>query len=98
MIEIITPEQARKLTTTPQADLTILDVRTPEEFAQGHLQKAHNLDFYEEDFPDKIEQLAPSKTYVVYCHTGGRAFKTAELMDQLGFRKVLVVKGALFED
>ena len=50
MIEIITLEQARKLTTTPQADLTILDVRTPEEFAQGHLQKAHNLDFYEEDF------------------------------------------------
>ena len=94
MIETITPAQAREMA---NSNLIILDVRTPEEFNAGHLAKALNLNFYEEDFADKIERLPASKTYMVYCHTGGRAAKTAELMEQVGFRKVLVVKGKLFE-
>ena len=94
MIEIITPEKARELAKT---EVIILDVRTPEEFNTGHFQKALNLNFHDEDFPDQIERLPPSKTYLVHCHLGGRAAKTAELMEQLGFRKVLVVKGKLFE-
>ena len=96
MITFLTPEEARKFL-TENTNIIILDVRTPQEFDEEHLDKATNLNFYDEDFAEKIRQLSHEKVYLIHCHSGVRAAKTAKLMQELGFEKVWVVEGLLLE-
>ena len=55
------------------AGAKILDVRTPEEFATGHLRGATNVDLAASDFGERIAALDETATYVVYCASGNRA-------------------------
>jgi rhodanese-related sulfurtransferase len=77
-------------------DFIVLDVRTPEEFAQGHLPEKTpmNLDFYAPDFRERLAQLDREKTYLVYCRTGHRSGETVNFMKELGFRRVYDLQGA----
>lgn len=63
----------------------VIDVRTPEEYAQGHLVGAVNIDVEASDFSQKVSQLDKSVTYVVYCHSGRRAGIAIDEMQKLGF-------------
>lgn len=74
-----------------QPNLAVLDVRTPQEFDQGHLKNAENLDFYQ-NFAAKIGGLDKQKQYLVYCAVGGRSAKAAEQMRAQGL-KVYDLKG-----
>lgn len=78
-------------------DLIILDVRTPEEFAQGHLPEKTptNLNFYAPDFREQLARLDRGKTYLVYCRTGHRSGETVQIMKELGFRRVYDLQGGL---
>ena len=76
-----------------QSDHVILDVRTPKEFAAGHLQGAINIDFYAPDFETKIKGLATNKSYLVHCAVGGRSAKAAQQMSQWNFGSVYNLKG-----
>jgi phage shock protein E len=58
----------------------VIDVRTPEEFAQGHLEGAINIDLMVLDFPEKIAQLDPNRTYYLYCRSGNRSGQAARLL------------------
>ena len=69
-------------------DVVLLDVRTPEEYADGHLQKAVNIDYLMVDFPEQVKKLDPNKPYLVYCAVGGRSSKAATVMSKTGFREV----------
>lgn len=69
-------------------DLTVIDVRTPEEFAAGHLAGAELVDIYEPAFTDEIDGLDRDGSYVVYCRTGNRSGQAAEFMEELGFSEV----------
>ena len=71
----------------------IVDVRTPLEFSQGHLQGAINVDVEDPNFIANIESLAKSGNYVVYCHTGRRAGIAIDEMKQDGFTGDLVNAG-----
>jgi phage shock protein E len=71
-----------------QPTTIILDVRTPQEFAAGHLKKARLIDFNAPDFAQKISQLDPTKTYLVYCAVGGRSHLATKLMAQKGFKQI----------
>lgn len=66
----------------------LLDVRTPAEFKAGHLKNASNIDFYHEEFTDKIDLLDKRKKYLVYCRSGNRSRQTMFLMRDLGFEEV----------
>ena len=68
-------------------DIVLLDVRTPEEFAQGHLQGAINIDVQAEDFAQDIVQLDPNKTYYIYCRSGARAQVAKDAMDVANMKK-----------
>jgi rhodanese-related sulfurtransferase len=70
------------------ADFVILDVRTPEEFAEGHIAGAVNLDVQERDFEKKLRALDRKKSYLVYCRTGNRSRKATVAMEGLGFRSI----------
>jgi phage shock protein E len=70
------------------ADAVIIDVRTPEEFAQGHLDGAINLDVESGAFESGLADLDPSATYAVYCRSGRRSAMAADVMAQNGFTDV----------
>ncbi len=76
-------------------DLVVLDVRTPEEFAEGHLADATLIDIYEADFADRIAELDPDVPYVVYCRSGNRSGQAVELMGELGFTDVTDIDGGI---
>lgn len=67
---------------------TILDVRTQEEFREGHIEGALNLDFYSASFKDDLDKLDKENTYFVYCRSGNRSGQAMKIMESLGFRKV----------
>lgn len=66
----------------------VLDVRTPDEYQQGHIPHATLINFYDEDFKAELDKLDKDKTYLVYCNAGGRASKTSKIMKEKGFKNV----------
>ncbi len=70
------------------ADFIILDVRTPQEFNNGHIEKAILLDFYSKTYTDGLKRLDKSKTYLIYCRSGNRSGKTLDLIKNMGFSQV----------
>lgn len=79
----------------PPDDLVILDVRTPEEFAEGHLDGAIMVDFYDDDFADQLAELDPDVPYLLYCRSGNRSGQTLAMMEDLGFTDVADVDGGI---
>lgn len=71
-----------------EAGATLVDVRTPEEFAAGHLPGAVNIPV--DDLSLRLEELgAPEKPVVVYCRSGGRGARAEKLLKERGFQQVL---------
>ena len=75
----------------------ILDVRTPGEVAEGHLEGALFVDFLADDFRDKIVELDKSADYIVHCRSGNRSGQAVAIMADLGFTGELVNGGTLDE-
>jgi len=67
----------------------VLDVRTPEEFAKGHIPGAINVDFNAPDFQKKVAELDKSKTYLVHCAAGVRSAKACTVMDKIAFPNIV---------
>jgi phage shock protein E len=67
-------------TTARQAGAVAIDVRTPEEYAAGHIEGAELIDVQAADFSRRIGGLDPDVTYVVYCRSGNRSAAAAEAM------------------
>ena len=97
IIEDITPQEAFALIQDNQnnPDFVILDVRTPEEFAEEHIEKAVNLDYYSETFPEVLNLLDKNKTYLVYCKVGGRSGNALDIMAELNFREAYNIGGII---
>jgi rhodanese-related sulfurtransferase len=90
---LVTPQQAAELAVDPA--VTVIDVRTPEEFAAGHLAGATMVDFYAADFADQIGALDRSQPYLVYCRSGNRSGQATALMAELGFEHVADLDGGV---
>lgn len=73
----------------------ILDVRTPAEIAEGHLDGALFVDFLADDFKDKVVLLDKAADYVVHCRSGNRSGQAVLIMADLGFTGALVNGGSL---
>lgn len=84
--DVESPQAASILKRFPK--LIILDIRTPREFAEGHLKGAKNIDFFEEDFAAKVDKLDRKKGYLVHCASGGRSGKSMKLFKEKGFTTV----------
>ena len=67
-----------------QSDAIIIDVRTPEEFAAGHLEGAVLIDIKDASFDSKIAALDPDAAYIVYCRSGNRSAQAVERMRGAG--------------
>ncbi len=94
-LRVVDAQTAADIIANPPADLVILDVRTPEEFAEGHIEGAVMLDFYRDDFADELAKLDPGVPYVLYCRSGNRSGQTRSMMEGLGFADVADVDGGI---
>ena len=84
VIETISPAAAADLIAAAPPGLVVLDVRTPDEFAAGHLAGAVDLDFYAATFGDDLAALDTGVPYVLYCRSGNRSADAREMMRSLG--------------
>ncbi|MEM1220228.1 MAG: rhodanese-like domain-containing protein [Bacteroidota bacterium] len=73
----------------------ILDVRTPEEIAEGKIEGAIELDYRSPDFQQKLQELDRDQTYVVYCMSGGRSGRTCKMMEVAGFSSYYNLEGGM---
>lgn len=75
----------------------ILDVRTPQEYAEGHIGGAININVQSADFQQMAEKrLSKDSTILVYCRSGRRSMNAAEILTRLGY-KVINLKGGIIE-
>ena len=77
-------------------DVQLLDVRTPEEFAEGAIRNAVNINFYGDDFDAQLTKLDKKKPVMVYCQAGapeGRSGQTMAKLKELGFQQVYELEG-----
>ncbi|MGR6086671.1 MAG: rhodanese-like domain-containing protein [Arcticibacter sp.] len=72
---------------------TILDVRTPGEIAKGSIKGSINLDFFDDNFESKLDQLDKTKPVYVYCAAGGRSSDAMDMMKKKGFVEVYNLLG-----
>lgn len=79
------------------ASPTIIDVRTPEEFANGHLEHAKNIDWNGINFENQIAKVDTSKPVFIYCLSGGRSSNAAQKMLSMGFTNVYELSGGILK-
>ncbi|MCF7202830.1 rhodanese-like domain-containing protein [Pseudomonas oligotrophica] len=86
-------ERAAAMQALEHPDATLIDVRTPEEFADGALPGALNIETA--DLAAQIAEVAPDKDapVVLYCRTGRRAGEAQQLLESLGYRQVINAGG-----
>ena len=73
----------------------LIDIRTPQEFASGHLPLAQNVDFYAPDFQTKIGELDRDASYTLYCRSGNRTSQALRMMQAMGFTDVTELGGGV---
>ncbi|MEM5565514.1 rhodanese-like domain-containing protein [Psychroserpens sp. AS72] len=96
MADLTQQEWTTKLAADENA--VILDVRTAEEVAQGIIPNAITIDIYKgQGFIYELEELDKSKTYYVYCRSGGRSAQACSIMNQLGFKNAYNLIGGFME-
>lgn len=71
----------------------LIDVRTAEEYAGGHIDNAKNIDWNGNDFDTQVASLDKTKPVLVYCLSGGRSKKAAAKLNELGFKEVIELNG-----
>ena len=78
-------------------NFVILDIRTPDEYQSGHIENAHNIDFYFSTFEDDLDKLDKTLTYLIYCRSGGRSGQALEKMENLNFEIVYNMLGGMIK-
>jgi rhodanese-related sulfurtransferase len=76
-------------------DLVLLDIRTPREFTDGHIEGAVNIDYYNQNFIPRLKTLDRHKTYLIYCRSGNRTAKSLAIFKKLGFTRVSHLESGL---
>ncbi len=74
-----------------------LDVRTPGEFNEGHIEGSQLIDFQSGNFENEIAALDKSKTYAVYCRSGNRSGQAVKVMREAGFNNLYNLNGGVID-
>jgi phage shock protein E len=93
----LSSERFKAITTNDKKGM-ILDLRTTEEItSKGFIKGAVQLDFLAKDAESKIDKLDKTKTYYVYCASGGRSSDCADYMEKHGFKRVYTLEKGFSE-
>lgn len=74
---------------------TVLDVRTPEEWAEGTLKNAVKMNYHDDNFAEQVEKLDKNAPVFIYCKKGGRSASAADILKEKGFTKVYNLDGGI---
>jgi rhodanese-related sulfurtransferase len=80
-----------------EAGVITLDVRTPGEYDEGHLEGAQLIDFQSGNFENEISSLDKNATYAVYCRSGNRSGQAVKVMHDAGFHNVYNLNGGVID-
>lgn len=92
-ITVISPEEVYEAVTN--SDRQLIDVRTTEEFAEGHVANSKNICVTEDDFKEKASKLNKNEPVYVYCKSGKRSAKAAQILKEMGFTEIYDMDGGI---
>jgi len=97
--EDISVEKAYEMIKNSNHDenLVLIDVRTPQQYEQVHLQNTILINYRDPNFKTEISKLDKNRTYIVHCRSGKRSGKACEIMQETGFKEVYNVAGGILE-
>lgn len=75
------------------AEKMYIDIRTSEEFSEGTIPHALNIDYYADDFSDKMQQFDKDQELIIFCKSGGKSSEALILLKDLGFKNVEEYEG-----
>ncbi len=82
-----------KIKLAQDSTIQLVDVRTPDEFATGHIEGAMNINYWGDDFETAIQKLDKKRPVLLYCKSGVRSNKAAAVMQKLGFIELYNLEG-----
>lgn len=85
-VKNVNPDEAAKL--VDAGKVTVIDVRTPDEFKEGHIKGAKNIDIHDPAFEKQLAGFDKSKPYLVHCQAGGRSTTSLKTFKKLGFTDI----------
>ncbi len=80
-----------------KTDPVVVDIRSKQELMDTWVIPwvDKNIDYYKKDFDEKLSSLDKNKTYIIYCNSGNRSWKTLDLMEGLGFENVYHIENGI---
>jgi len=73
----------------------VLDVRTPDEWAEGVIADATKIDYWGDGFAEKVDKLDKNEPVLIYCKKGGRSASAADVLVEKGFKKIFNLDGGI---
>lgn len=92
-ITIISPEEVYDA--VKNSDRQLIDVRTTEEFAEGHVANSKNICVTEDGFKEKASKLDKNQPVYVYCRSGKRSANAAQILKEMGFTEIYDMDGGI---
>lgn len=93
-VEVLEKQQYQAMV---EMGYTVIDVRTPEEYEEGHIGGAKNINVKSETFVNEIKKFSKSDTLLVYCRSGRRSLYAAQVMVSFGFQKIYDLEGGFLK-
>lgn len=91
-ITVITPQEVYDAVNGSD-EIQLVDVRTSEEFVDGHIGNAQNVCVTDDDFKEKAAKLDKEQPVYVYCRSGGRSARAAKILKEMGFKEIYDMQG-----
>ncbi|WP_303318067.1 rhodanese-like domain-containing protein [Flavivirga abyssicola] len=93
IVKVVSPKVVRTL--LAENAIQLVDVRTPKEFNEGHIEGAKNIDFLSDTFDSEIKKFDKTKPIILYCKSGYRSAKSGEKLHHAGFTEIYDLKGGI---
>lgn len=90
-IKVVSPQEFKQLSNQK----TIIDIRTPGEFAQGHIEGAVNINYFDKNFINKIAEFNKNEPLFVYCRSGNRTSSASRKIANMGFTQIYDLEGGM---
>ena len=88
---LVSPQELSEV----QDEIVLIDVRTPQEYQQGHIENSMNINIAGDSFKEEVQKLDRSQPIYVYCKVGGRSAKAASMLKEMGFEEVYDLEGGI---
>lgn len=89
--QVVNAEKFKEI--LPEENIQLVDVRTAQEFSEGTIEGAINIDVTSSDFAQKIAALDKSKKTLIFCRSGSRSARAGGIMEEMGFKTIVDLSG-----